>query len=268
MGKHYIWGMLLLIVLGTPSCVYHKQLVNFRDKGERTVSVPVDILNELEPKIQTNDILHIQVTSYDQEAAQPFNRMRMGGNNNMNFGGNNNGGLNAQNLFGYTVGYDGYIDFPVLGRVSVAGLTQTEVTNQLLTMIRPYLKDAVVNVQFLNFKFTIMGEINRPSTYNVPNPRITILEAIGMAGDLTLYANRTNVLVIREVNGIREYGTVDLQSPELFSSPYYYLSQNDVVYIEPLRQRIATVADPAQRIIGYVTTGLSIISIVLALTVR
>ncbi|MBK7406584.1 MAG: hypothetical protein IPJ40_00060 [Saprospirales bacterium] len=98
------------------------------------------------------------------------------------------------------------------------------------------------------------------------SPRITILEAIGMAGDLTLYANRATLLVIREVNGIREYGTVDLQSPELFASPYYYLSQNDVIYIEPLRQRIATVADPAQRIIGYVTAGLSILSIVLALT--
>jgi len=184
----------------------------------------------------------------------------------MNFG--NMQGLNAQNLFGYMVSYDGFIDFPVLGRVAVSGFTLTETRNLLLTMIQPYVKDAVVNVQFLNFKFTILGEVNRPSTYNVPNPRITILEAIGMAGDMNVYANRTNVLVIREVNGQREYGTVDLQSPELFASPYYYLSQNDVIYIEPLRQRIATVADPAQRIIGYVTAGLSILSIVLALTRR
>ena len=265
MRKIYSWGLFFLLVLTAPSCVYHRQLVNYRDHGERTVSVPVDILNELEPRIQPNDILNIQVTSYDQEAAQPFNKIRMGGNTNMNFGGNNSG-LNAQNLFGYQVGYDGYLDFPVVGRVAVAGLTQTEVRNLLFTLIQPYLKDAVINVQFLNFKYTITGEINRPSTYNVQSPRITILEAIGMAGDLTLYANRTNILVIREVNGMREYGTVDLQSPELFASPYYYLSQNDVIYIEPLRQRIATVADPAQRIIGYVTTGLSILSIVLALT--
>ncbi|MCB9283050.1 MAG: polysaccharide biosynthesis/export family protein [Lewinellaceae bacterium] len=266
MRKNYTRGLfLLLLVLTASSCVYHKQLVNFKHNGERTVSVSADILNQLEPRIQPADILYIQVTSYDQEAAQPFNKVRMGQNNNMNFGGNN-GGLNAQNLFGYMVNYDGYIDFPVVGRVAVAGLTQNEARNLLLTLVKPYLTDAVVNVQFLNFKFTIMGEVGKPSTYTVSNPRITILEAIGMAGDLTLYANRTNILVIREVNGVREYGNVDLQSPDLFASPYYYLSQNDVIYIEPLRQRIATVADPAQRIIGYVTTGLSILSIVLALT--
>ena len=264
MRKTYTWGLFLLLVLTAPSCVYHRQLVNFKHNGERTVSVPADILNQLEPRIQPADILYIQVSSFDQEAAQPFNKVQMGQNNNMNLGGNN--GLNAQNLFGYMVDYSGYIDFPVIGRVAVAGLSQTEVRNVLFTLIKPYLTDAVVNVQFLNFKFTIMGEVGRPSTYTVPNPRITILEAIGMAGDLTLYANRTNILVIREVNGVREYGAVDLQSPDLFASPYYYLSQNDVIYIEPLRQRIATVADPAQRIIGYVTTGLSILSIVLALT--
>lgn len=265
MSKHYTGGLLLLFLLTHSSCVYHKQLVNFRHNGERTVSVPAEILNQLEPRIQPTDILHIQVNSYDEEAAQPFNRLRQGTGNQMLQGGNNSGGLNAQNLFGYLVGYDGFIDFPVLGRVAVAGLSLSETRNLLLTMLQPYLKDAVVNVQFLNFKFTILGEVNKPFTYNVLNPRITILEAIGMAGDLSLYANRTNILVIREANGQREYGTIDLQSPEVFTSPYYYLSQNDVIYIEPLPQRIATVADPVQRIIGYVTAGLSILSIVLAL---
>ena len=264
MSKYYTGGLLLIILLANSSCVYHKQLVNFRHQGERTVSVPADILNQLEPKIQPNDVLHIQVNSFDEEAAKPFNRLRTGQNNQMNLG--NNLGLNAQNLFGYMVSHDGFIDFPVIGRIAVAGLNLSEVRNLLVTLIQPYLTDAVVNVQFLNFKFTILGEVNRPLTYNVPNPRITVLEAIGMAGDLTLYANRTNILVIREVNGQREYGTLDLQSPDLFASPYYYLSQNDVIYIEPLPQRIATVADPAQRIIGYVTAGLSILSIVLALT--
>lgn len=266
MSKYYYGGLLFLFLAANSSCVYHKQLVNFRLDGERTVSAPADILNQFEPRIQPTDILHIQVSSYDEEAALPFNRLRTGQNNQMNLG--NNTGLNAQNLFGYLVGYDGFIDFPVLGRVAVAGLSLTETRNLLLTMLQPYLKDAVVNVQFLNFKFTILGEVNRPSTYTVSNPRITILEAIGMAGDMNLYANRTNILVIREMDGRREYGTIDLQSPELFASPFYYLSQNDVIYIEPLPQRIATVADPAQRILGYVTTGLSILSIVLALTIK
>jgi polysaccharide export outer membrane protein len=268
MSKTHRWAILsLILLLTTPSCVYHRQLVNFRDNGERTVpSAPVEILNQMEPKIQPADVLHIQVNSFDDEAAQPFNRMRSGPNNQLFFG--NQQGMSAQNLFGYMVGYDGFIDFPVLGQVAVGGLSLTEARNLLVTLIRPYLSDAVVNVQFLNFKFTVLGEVNRPMTYNAPNPRITILEAVGMAGDMTLYADRTTVLVIREVNGIREYGTVDLQGPELFASPYFYLRQNDVIYIEPLPQRIATVADPAQRIIGYITAGLSIVSIVLALTVR
>ena len=257
--------MLCALAVSASSCVYHKQLVNFRDDGERTVSVPVDILNQIEPRIQPSDVLHIQVSSYDEESAEPFNKMRMGaGGNQMFMGGGNQ--MNPQIFMGYLVSYDGYIDFPVLGRLSVAGLSLSDARTLLHTMIQPLLSDAVINVQFLNFKFTIMGEVNRPMTYNVPNPRITLLEAIGMAGDLSLYANRKEILVIREVNGRREYGTVDLQSPELFSSPYFYLAQNDVIYVEPLRQRIATVADPAQRIIGYVTAGLSIVSIVLALT--
>jgi polysaccharide biosynthesis/export protein len=260
--------MLCALAFSASSCVYHRQLVNFRDDGERTVSVPVDILNQAEPRIQPSDVLSIQVSSYDEEAAQPFNKIRTGagggGVNQMFMGGGNQ--IGQQIFMGYMVSYDGYIDFPVLGRLSVAGLSLSDARTLLHTMIQPLLSDAVVNVQFLNFKFTIMGEVNRPMTYNVPNPRITILEAIGMAGDLSLYANRKEILVIREVNGRREYGTVDLQSPELFTSPYFYLSQNDVIYIEPLRQRIATVADPAQRIIGYVTAGLSILSIVLALT--
>lgn len=268
MSKTHRWAILfLLILLAAPSCVYHRQLVNFRDNGERTVpSAPVEILNQIEPKIQASDVLHIQVNSFDDEAAQPFNRMRTGQNNQMFFG--NQQGMNAQNLFGYMVSYDGFIDFPVLGKVAVGGLSLSETRNLLLTLIRPFVSDAVVNVQFLNFKFTVLGEVNRPMTYNSPNPRITILEAVGMAGDMTLYADRTTVLVIREADGMREYGTVDLQSPELFASPYFYLRQNDVIYIEPLPQRIATVADPAQRIIGYITAGLSIVSIVLALTVR
>lgn len=269
MSNTHRWAILsLLFLLTAPSCVYHRQLVNFRDKGERVVpAAPVEILNQIEPKIQASDVLHIQVNSFDDEAAQPFNRMRTGPNNQMFFG-NQQGGMNAQNLFGYMVSYDGFIDFPVIGQVAVGGLSLSETRNLLVTLIRPYVSDAVVNVQFLNFKFTVLGEVNRPMTYNAPNPRITILEAVGMAGDMTLYADRTTVLVIREANGMREYGVVDLQSPDLFASPYFYLRQNDVIYIEPLRQRIATVADPAQRIIGYITAGLSIVSIVLALTVR
>jgi polysaccharide export outer membrane protein len=121
-------------------------------------------------------------------------------------------------------------------------------------------------MRFLNLKITILGEVNNPGTIRLSNKRVTLLEAIGMAGDLSIYANRNNVLVIREENGKRTTARLDLQTAEIFTSPYFYLQQNDVVYIEPTKARIATVADPVQRFISYGSGVLSIVTLIIALT--
>lgn len=248
------------------SCVSHQELMNFNAEnfpGNQTE----EILNAMELKIQPEDLLRITVHSSDPKAAQPYNlQIAQQGNNMQAFQQQMGQGNQLELFLGYFVDQQGFIDFPGLGRIQVGGLTLDAAKFKIYELLTPYLQDAVVNIRFLNFKVTVSGEVNLPGIIRLTNKRVTLLEAIGQAGDLTPYANRTNILIIREQDGQRKYARVDLQAPDIFASPYFYLQQNDFIYIEPLRIRVATVADPAQRIISYSTAALSLISIIIALT--
>jgi len=241
------------------SCVPYKDLVNFQD-----ASLPIgqteEIANALEILIQPNDLLRVDVQSADPTAALPFNQ----GASNQNMGQLT--GNNIQLFRGYLVDGDGYFDFPLVGRILAEGKTIEALQKEIREELTEYLVNPVVNARFLNFKVTMLGEVNVPGVISLPNTRITILEALGLAGDLTDYANRTNVLVIREQDGQRVYERIDLQSDEVFSSPYYYLQQNDLIYVEPIRARTATVADPAQRVISYGTALVSVVALIFAIT--
>ena len=260
----YLW--ILLATMSFSSCVSHQELINFND-AQLNFDSPENILNAIELKIQPEDLLRITVHSYDPIAAAPFNIEQEGqGGMNMNQM-QGQGGSNSMELFmGYFVDKEGFIDFPTLGRVEVSGLTLDQAKFKIYNLIQPYLKDAVVNIRFLNFKVTILGEVNGPGTRRLTNKRVTLLEALGMAGDLTDYANRTNILIIREKEDSREYARLNLQNADIFTSPYFYLQQNDVIYVEPHQARVATVADPVQRFISYTTAGLSIITLIIALS--
>lgn len=252
-----LFSLLLIYLLS--GCVSHKELVNFKD-----VDLPLGraerISNALELRIQPNDLLRIQVESISPEASAPFNPM--GGLQNV-------GQMTGQNLqlfTGYLVDQDGYIDLPIIGRVEAQGQTIESLQFLVRGKLRTYLKDPVVNVRFLNFKVTLLGEVNQPGVLTLPNSRVTILEAIGAAGDMTDYADRTNIMIVREQNGTRSYQRIDLQTDEIFTSPYYYLQQNDLIYIEPIKARTATVADRGQRFISYGTAVLSVIALIFTLT--
>lgn len=252
--------ILLPFLLLTTGCVSYEELINFRE-----VDIPLGASESIEnaPKveIQPNDLLRIQVLSINPEAAEPFNQQSAGGGNL--------GQLSNQNiqLFqGYLVDQDGFIDLPILGRIEVEGQTIESLQLDIRGRLKTYLKDPVVNIRFLNFKVTMLGEFNRPGIINLPNSRITLLEAIGLAGDMTQYANRKRVLIVREKDGVRDYHRLNLQRDDVFNSPYYYLEQNDLVYVEPIRARTATVADPGQRIVSYGTAALSVATLIIALT--
>ena len=139
--------------------------------------------------------------------------------------------------------------------------TLNEVKSLLYERLKKYLKDPVVNIRFLNLKISVLGEVSRPGTIRLTNKRVTIFEAIGLAGDMTPYSNRTNVLLIREQNGRRFIKRINLQSSKVFTSPYYYLQQNDVVIVDPNKTKANTVADPASRWITYVSAGASILTV-------
>jgi polysaccharide export outer membrane protein len=159
----------------------------------------------------------------------------------------------------------GDIHFAGLGAIRVAGLTTMEARDTLTARLRRYIQDPVVNVRLLNFKFTVLGEVNRAGTQTTEKERLNILEALGMAGDLTIFGNRENILIIREKNGQREYGYVDLHQRDVFASPYFYLQPNDIVYVEPMRTKVAASPDEATKYLQYAFPVISIISLVISL---
>ena len=159
---------------------------------------------------------------------------------------------------------NGEIDLPVIGTLKLSELTIEEAKAAIAQKLTPYLKDPVIIIRFMNFRFTVLGEVGSPSTLSVPGERITILEAIGQAGDLTPYSNRENIMVIREQDGKREFGYINIHSPEVFQSPYFYLQQNDIVYVEPIPEVTATVRDPITEALPIISGILSISALILA----
>lgn len=256
---------LFIVSLSMSSCVTHESLISFED-GVPTMAAEL-IENQPPLRIQPNDLLRIQVHSINEEAAAPFNIEglgQQGGNQMMQ----QQGGAGLERFIGYYVDEGGGIDFPVVGRIQLEGLTTEAAKDKIRNLVLPYLTDAVVNVRFLNFKVTVLGEVNAPGVLQLTNQRVTILEALGQAGDVTPYARRDNILIMRELNGERTYARLNLQDYAIFQSPYFYLKQNDVIYVEPQQARVATVADPAQRFISYGSGLLSIVTLIIALTSR
>ena len=265
MKKTIFYALLLLIT--TSSCVTHESLISF-EEGVPT-SIPEDIENQLDLRIQANDLLRIQVHSSNEDAAAPFNIEGTGqnGNQQMMMGGQQ-GGAGMERFMGYYVDQEGTITIPVVGRIDVKGLTIVEAKAKVEALVKPYVTDAVINMRFLNFKVTVLGEVNVPGVVQLANQRVTLLEALGEASDLTPYARRDNILITREIDGQRTYARLNLQDYNIFQSPYFYLKQNDVIYVEPQQARVATVADPAQRLISYSSGLFSIVTLIIALTSR
>jgi polysaccharide export outer membrane protein len=190
--------------------------------------------NFYEVKIQPDDLLMIIVSAEDAEVAMPFNLTTVAIANSTKL----DVIAGQQTIQSYLVDINGMIEFPVLGKLQVGGLTRTEVLKMLQNKIGTYIKNPIINLRITNFKISLQGEVNLPGTYSVASERITLIEALSMAKDLTIYGRRDNILVIREVNGLKSYNRVDLTKSDFISSPFYYLSQNDVVYVEPNKTRI------------------------------
>lgn len=220
----------LLFICGAllTACTSKKNLIYFQ--GEQGSA---DANKSYNPVLKSDDILSITIMDLDQDAIKPFNLPQNTLTQNM--GGYTQG---APTPLGYLIGPEGYIDFPVIGKIKLAGLTRSTAVDTIKKGLLPYLKHPTVLIRVLNYKITVLGEVGHPGTFTIPNERITLPEALGIAGDLLITGVRKNVLVIREVDGKRTETRVNLTSKDLFSSPVYYLSQNDVVYVEPNRAKI------------------------------
>ena len=173
---------------------------------------------------------------------------------------------NAQpEVIGYKVGEDGNLDFPVIGQLKLVGLSIREAELLLKKQIEVYLKDPVVNIKFLNLKVTVIGEVNRPGTFDIPVENMTVLQAIGLAGDISIYGDRANITIIREQNGKRSIGKINLLKTDIFNSPFYYLQQNDVIVAQPSELKDTQVNSLSSReILPWVSAGVSFVSLLIA----
>ncbi len=246
--------LLLVLLIATASCVNTRNAVYFSGQGDTTL---VTQLQSLEYPIQANDLLSISVSSLNPDASIIFNTPNI---SNVNYSPSGGGSIQSS---GYLVNPDGYIQFPILGNIKAGGFTKAqlraEITEQLLK--RKLLVDPIVNVRHLNFKVTVLGEVGEPTVITVPNEKITLMEALGLAGDLTIYGKRDNVMIIRETGNKKEIKRLNLNSQELLTSPYYHLKPNDIVYVEPTAARVTSASNTRQWL-PLLLSGLSFAAII------
>ncbi len=219
------------------SCATKDDVVYFNGMNSTNNSIGLDSYS---PTYHIDDELVIIVNALDAEAARPFNKSSVSVSLDV---------LDArgrERIQTYRIDPDGNVNFPVLGKLKMAGLNRTQATQMLQEKLQVYIKDPIVDIETVNYRITVLGEVNRPGTFTATNERITLVEAISLAGDMTIYGERENVLVIQDYDGKKTYTRVNLKSDDLFNSPVYYLSQNDVVYVEPNKTRAKNSAIGAQ----------------------
>jgi len=229
----YLW--LLLLPLAFTACTSYKSVPYLQnDSIVNQVSQNPQLYDA---RIQPKDLLTIVVSTTQAELAVPFNlivpTIVTAENRNLN---------SQPSLQSYLVDNQGYIDFPVLGKLRVVGLTKSETENLVKSKLKDYLKEEpVVNVRFINYKISVIGEVNKPSTFTIANEKVNVFEALAMAGDLTIYGLRNNVKLIREdQSGVKQIITLNLNDANVVLSPYYYLQQNDILYVTPNKAKAKT----------------------------
>jgi polysaccharide export outer membrane protein len=255
-----IWMLgTLLLFLGSllTSCGNTRKITLMQGQFDTT---KLSQINATPPAIQRGDMLSIIVFSDNPAATALYNQALGGSSGSATVpaaGGVSSGGSSAPASPGYQVDDSGYIQMQGIGPLEVAGLTVQQLKDTLTGRLSVYLKNPYFTIRFLNYRFTMLGEVNHPGVFSMPGSRITLLEALGLAGDLTFYGRRDNVLFIRENNGKREFARLDLTKPEIMASPYFYLQPNDVVYVEATKGKVVASDQVTMR---NITIGATIVS--------
>ena len=219
----------LLVIFLLASCATTQEVAYFQDETLENYE-PIDFNTDVVYK--TNDKISIIVSSLDPEAARPFNLPTISeGQSAIVTQG-------STKLQTYLVDKYGNIEFPVLGQIKIGGLGRTEATELLKTRLKEYLKDPIINIRLINFTITVLGEVRNPGTFVLEDEKISLSEALGYAGDLTIHGRRDNVLLIRDNNGKKQYSKFDLTSISVLNNQSYYLAQDDVVYISPNKAKV------------------------------
>jgi polysaccharide biosynthesis/export protein len=253
--RFLLQGLLFFFLFSVTSCIPYKDLVLFRkDEAPLPDIQPISTIKIFDLAIQPNDALSITVSSLDPQLAVPFNLIDM-----------RSAGLIQNNspFISFLVDTNGEIDYPVLGKLQVAKLTIPQLRDTLVKKIKPYIKEPSINIKRVNFRITVIGEVVKPGSFDISSERVTVLEALGLAGDLTPHSDRQRIMVVREENGKVITRKLDLQSSDFFNSPFYYLHQNDVVYVDPKKSKKGAVTDRANKFVTWGSASVSAIAAVL-----
>lgn len=246
--------LMLLFSMLLFSCASREKLVYLQNE------LSAQDVAQFQTKIQPDDVLMIVISSENPEVAAPYNLKVVA------LQSNSEESVQAQRTQTYIVDVEGNIEFPVLGKVNLGGLSKEDAIKHIKDLLKDHVKDAVVNLRILNYKISVLGEVKNPGTFSIPSERVTILEALGKAGDLTIYGKRKNVLLIREENGVKSTYRIDLTKTDFINSPYYYLAQNDVLYVEPNKTKVNSSAVGPNIALGI--SALSLVVTIIALTTK
>jgi polysaccharide biosynthesis/export protein len=269
--RFYFFVPLLFLSLAMVSCSSQKKIKYFQDIPDSGKLKTIVNANYTPPTIQVDDIITVIVETVDPANTAVINLGNIPvASTGTSLGGSNSlsslAGSSQQATSGYLVDKDGYITVPILGKMKLSGYTTSEATDIVRNVALKYYKDPTVIVRYANFKISVTGEVLKPGVYVMPNEKVSILDAIAVAGDLTVFGKRENVLLIREnPDGTKTPYRINLKKSDIMSAPYYYLRQNDIIYVEP-RKAKSDATDAAQQ--KYVTIAGALLSIILVLAYR
>lgn len=234
-------GLIYLLVLcGTvlmSSCGSRQNIVYFSDLDSTKVK-QIAAAEFKEPVIQNDDILNITIQTLDISSTSTLNQTS-GSSSGGSSSGSSSSGKGPTDISGFLVDRNGNVEIPILGVVKVSGLTTTMAKDSVRAKAAKFYKDPTVQVRFANYKVTVLGEVARPASYTLPNEKVSVIDVLALAGDLTVYGKRDNVLLMRENGDKKDIVQLNLNSSSLMSSPYFYLRQNDVLYVKPVKAKAA-----------------------------
>ena len=247
----------IIMIAVFSSCNSNKNIIYLQSNGEQPMTGQSITY---EPVLKSDDVLMIVVSAENSEVAAPYNMKLVSVLDNSDLASG------RERIQTYLIDKDGAVEFPMFGKIKLAGLTRIEAIQKVKSLLTNHIKDPLVNIRILNFKVSVLGEVNKPGVHTIQSERITLLEALSLSGDLTIYGKRNSILIIREIEGEKVIKKVDITKRDFINSPYYYLSQNDVIYVEPNKTKVnASVVGPN------ITVGISALSLIItiiALTLR
>jgi len=251
--KYFNFCLFIILIL-LQSCGSRKDIAYLQDVDNNKNT---DNKYSYEPLLKNDDLLSIIVSADDPEITYPFNIPQIQGNYKVS---NDQDGIKT-----YLIDSYGFIEYPVIGKIQLAGLTRKEAIEKLTEKVKEYITNPTINLRILNYKISVLGEVKSPGSYPLESERITLLEALSKAGDLTIYGRRNNILVIREKNGIKSFNRIDITKSDFINSEYYFLTQNDVIVVEQNKTKVnSSVIGP--NVTAIISATSVLISILILLT--